>query len=80
MLKRRNNPSKYETLASGPGSLTQALGITKLHNGLSLSGPRIWIEDRGFDVSEGNIIAGPRVGIDYAGEDALLPWRFRVIT
>ena len=80
MLERRKNPSRSETLASGPGSLTQALGITTLHNGLSLSGPSIWIEDRGIDVSAGDIMAGPRIGIDYAGQDALLPWRFRVKT
>ena len=41
-----------------------------------LSGNRIWIEDRGIEVDPSNITVGPRIGIDYAGEDANLPYRF----
>lgn len=74
MLQRRNKSRPDKTLTSGPGSVTQALGITREHNGLPLDGPPIWIEDRG--IKPRNIVVGPRVGIDYAGEDALLPWRF----
>jgi DNA-3-methyladenine glycosylase len=36
----------------------------------------IWIEDRGIKVSKKDIIAGPRVGVDYAGEHAKWPYRF----
>lgn len=79
MLRRRNQTHVTKTLAGGPGTLTQALGITLKHNGLPLSGPPIWIEDHGVKIAPDSIIAGPRVGIDYAGEDALLPWRFRVL-
>lgn len=79
MQQRRNLPEVTPRLTAGPGMLTQALGITKAHYGLPLTtGDTIWIEDRGVIVDEDNIIASPRVGIGYAGEDALLPWRFRL--
>jgi len=78
MLTRRGKIKNERTLASGPGTLTIALGIKLEHNGCPLDGSEIWIEDRKAAISSENIIAGPRVGIDYAGEDASLPWRFRL--
>lgn len=78
MLRRRKKDKIDRTLSGGPGTLTQALGITCKDNGLSLAGPRIWIENRGVYVPPESIISSPRVGVDYAGEDALLPWRFRL--
>ena len=79
MQRRRNLSSVMPRLTAGPGMLTQALGINKSHYGLPLTtGDTIWIEDRDETVAEADIIASPRVGIDYAGEDAALPWRFRV--
>jgi DNA-3-methyladenine glycosylase len=77
MLIRRQKHKNDKNLASGPGTLTQALGIDTVHNGLSLLSSVIWIEDRHIIIPPESIITGPRVGIDYAGEDALLPWRFR---
>ena len=53
-------------------------GINKTQNGLDLTDKEIWIEDRGIDYRKSQIIASPRVGVDYAGEDAKLPWRYRV--
>lgn len=76
MLERRNKHRLDRDVAGGPGSLTKALGITTDHNGISLEGTTIWIEDHGGSCPE--IIASPRVGVDYAGEDAKLPWRFRL--
>ncbi len=62
----------------GPGRLSKAMGI---HTGLSgtslLSGP-CWIEDHGVVVPEADITVTPRIGVDYAGEDALRPFRFVV--
>lgn len=78
MLKRRHKTKVDRTLTGGPGSLSQALGLTLMHKGLSLLGPEIWVEDQGIKMIETDIVASPRVGIDYAGEDALLPWRFRI--
>lgn len=80
MQERSARTRTIETLANGPGKLTKALGITLKHNGLSLDGSVIWIEDRGVTVSENDMIVGPRIGIDYAAEHAHLPWRFRMRT
>ena len=76
MLTRRQKQKVDRHLAGGPGTLAQALGIQQSHNGLSLLGSKIWIEDRGIVVKEDEIATLPRVGVEYAGEDALLPWRF----
>lgn len=62
--------------ADGPGKLAAALGIHVVHSGVSLRGKQIWIEDRGISLAEERIKTGPRIGIDYAEEDALNPYRF----
>lgn len=76
MLRRRGKRKLDRTLLAGPGSLARALGITTRLTGASLLGDTIWIEDYGIDTGEASILAGPRVGIDYAGEDAARPYRF----
>lgn len=80
MLSRRGMEHLVRRLTAGPGALTQALGISTQHSGLSLLDPNslIWLEDRGEVVLETNIIASPRVGVGYAGDCAHWPWRFRV--
>lgn len=79
MSKRRGKKPTDYTLTSGPGALSAALGITKKHNGLDLTKTTIWIEDKGIFVPEEDVIASPRVGIAYAGEEwANKPWRFRI--
>jgi len=78
MLGRRKKTAVDKTLLGGPGSLAKALGITTAHTGLSLLDRTIWIEDHGIDVDDRSIVAGPRVGVDYAADDALKPYRFRV--
>lgn len=76
MLQRRGlNKSKRILLTSGPGKLSQAMGINLSHYGISLDQDEIWLEDMG-DMPIGKIIASRRIGVDYAGEDALKPWRF----
>jgi len=79
MLKRRGKKECTPQLANGPGALCQALGINLSHNGLSFDSPTLWIEDRQHQVLPPHIAEGPRIGIDYAGPDALLPWRFCLI-
>lgn len=76
MLKRMN-VQKLTRITSGPGKLTRALGIERLHNGLSLCDTTITIDDA-KTLSSKNIVATTRIGIDYAGTDAKLPWRFYV--
>ena len=61
---------------AGPGNLSRAMGINKSHNGLSLLGESFFMGDDGFRVDPAQIVATPRIGVDYAGEDALLPYRF----
>ncbi|HLG02747.1 MAG TPA: DNA-3-methyladenine glycosylase [Bacteroidia bacterium] len=76
MLTRRKKKKQDKTLTAGPGSVAQALGITTKFSGTSLMGQQIWIEDAGLKVEAKDILAGPRVGVDYAGKDAGLPYRF----
>lgn len=76
MTSRRGARTNGLHLASGPGKLTKALGIDLSFNGKSLLGEEVWIEDKGVRISRADIAATPRIGIDYAGDDALLPWRF----
>ncbi len=65
-------------LTTGPGALSQALGLTTQFTGQSLLDPGspVWIEDWNAPVLADEISAGPRIGVDYAGECAAWPWRF----
>lgn len=76
MLERRNRVKLEQAVSNGPGKLSQALGIKTDHDQKDLMGEEIWIEDRKIEVTDKQILSGERVGIDYAGEDARLPWRF----
>ena len=76
MLNRRNMEAVKPSLTSGPGSLAKALGISRKIDGLSLNSDIIWIEDRGLSFHDESIAAMPRIGVSYAGTDALLPYRF----
>jgi DNA-3-methyladenine glycosylase len=58
----------------GPGRVCRALQIDRSLNGVALDGDDLWIEPRDVDVP--GIESGPRVGVAYAGEWALKPWRF----
>jgi len=78
MQVRRNIPVVKPTITMGPGSVAKALGISRAINAYSLQGDTIWIEDRGLAFPDDSVAAVPRVGVDYAGEDALLPYRFYV--
>ncbi len=78
MRERRGSTRPPRTLISGPGTLTQALGIRTALTGTPLTGEPLWIEDHGFCPAAGEITVGPRVGVAYADEDATLPYRFRV--
>lgn len=79
MEKRRNMPATKPAISAGPGSAAKALGIDRTFNQKDLTGEEIWIEDHGIRYGENEIAATPRVGVAYAQEDALLPWRFFVI-
>lgn len=78
MELRRNMPAEKAAISSGPGSAAKALGIDRSFNGKDLTGDEIWVEDHGIRYNDEFIAATPRVGIAYAQEHALLPWRFFV--
>ncbi len=78
MKERRGKISNEFQLTSGPGKLSKALGIDRNLNGKSLFQNEVWLEDGGASLSNKKIVSSKRIGIDYAGEDALLPWRFTI--
>jgi len=78
MLDRVGKTKLDNTLTKGPGNMSRALGISKIHSGLNLRGKEIIIADDGFALSANEIGASKRIGIDGAGDDALLPYRFYV--
>ena len=77
MLKRTGKQNLDNTLTKGPGNVSKALGISfKLHNGISLISKELFIAEDDYWLNKKEIIASPRIGVDYAGEDAKLPYRF----
>mgnify|MGYP001221128934 FL=1 len=76
MLKRRNKAKADFSLTRGPGSLSQALGIRTVHSGILLQTSGIIIAEDEGTRKKGIIEVSTRIGVDYAGSDALLPYRF----
>lgn len=75
IMLARMNTKKLNRITSGPGKLTRAFGIDRSLNGISLVNSEITLEDAA-PITSKKIVATTRIGIDYAGTDALLPWRF----
>ncbi len=78
MILRRGKSKNRNLLTSGPARLSKAMGIDKALNESSLLNDIVWIEER-MDNFSLEIVTSKRIGIDYAGEDASLPWRFSII-
>ncbi|REL38423.1 DNA-3-methyladenine glycosylase [Rhodohalobacter sp. SW132] len=78
IMKKRRGMEKIKHLTDGPGKLSQALAIHTNMTGSALSEPLLWIEQRRQEISDEHIEASKRIGVDYAGEDALRKWRFTV--
>ncbi|MBI4946531.1 MAG: DNA-3-methyladenine glycosylase [Bacteroidetes bacterium] len=87
ILKRRNLTPRPPLLkesgwgrgiCNGPGTVSQGLGIKTSHTGIDVLGKTIWVEDRKIKILKSDIIKKPRIGVDYAGTDALLPYRFMI--
>lgn len=78
MLRRRNMVSLKPNITAGPGALSKALAIDKGLNAKDLMGDEIWIEDNAVIFDEDQIVASVRIGVDYAEDHALLPWRYYV--
>src|ERR1700716_587635 len=69
-MRRRRALHDERSLCSGPGKLTEALGITDAHNGLALDAPPIALHAR---AGKADVVSGVRIGITRAVE---LPWRY----
>lgn len=78
MLTRTGKVTADATLTRGPGNVGKALGIFKHHSGLSLMDDHIHVLDDGTNYSADEIGISKRIGVDSAGPDALLPYRFYV--
>jgi DNA-3-methyladenine glycosylase len=76
MLYRTRKAKLDHTLTRGPGNVSKALGIYTHHTGLALHKDEIFIVDDGCKPKTSQVKATPRIGVDYAAEDALLPYRF----
>jgi DNA-3-methyladenine glycosylase len=74
MMKRASKVSIDKSFANGPGKVAKIFGINTSHTGLDLCNSSISIFEDG--ITPKNIISSPRIGVGYAGEDALLPYRF----
>jgi DNA-3-methyladenine glycosylase len=59
----------------GPGLLCRAMGIDRALNGASLLGDTLWIE-KPARYRPPRVARSARIGVDYAGDWALKPWRF----
>jgi len=83
IMKARTNKLSIKNISNGPGKLSMALGIKLVHNNISLLGNQIWIkgdgfsyEVKGYEIEDYKIEITKRIGIDYAGDDSFLPYRF----
>lgn len=78
MLRRTGKKKADYTLTRGPGNLSKALGLSTAFTGHSLLSDDLYIGDDGYKIKKNSILATPRIGVDYAGEDAALLYRFVV--
>jgi len=76
MLERMGKTKFNHSVGKGPGNVSRALGIRTIHTGYSLMGDELFVAEDGFLLKQSQIVASPRIGVDYAGEDASLHYRF----
>jgi DNA-3-methyladenine glycosylase len=75
LMSSRRGTDDARKLCGGPGKLCAALGITRLDYGADLCGDDLFIRPR-LTVTDGAVLATPRVNVDYSGEASLYPYRF----
>ena len=78
IAQRTGKKESDKTLTRGPGNVGKALGIFKHHSGLHLLHKEIYLLDDNKKIPEENIGISKRIGVERAGADALLPYRFFV--
>ena len=83
MLKRLKKESFNGAVLYGPGNVSKAMDIHFSQSGMVLGEfnaqkmHKIWIEQGKSPIDDSEITIGKRIGVDYAGEDALRLYRFR---
>ncbi len=77
LMKSRRNTGQVGQLCSGPGKLCQAMAITREDYGADLCGDVLYVEDAP-PLPETDILASPRINIDYAEEAREFLWRFTI--
>lgn len=76
MMQRANKTKLDKNSGKGPGNVSKLLGISTGHTGHSLMSKDLFIADDGYVVDPSKIVTTARIGVEYALEDALLPYRF----
>ena len=82
MLKRLKKENIKNDVLYGPGNVTKAMGIHFSQSGMrlrelnTLENTKIWIGKGISPINTNEIVTGKRIGVDYAAEDALRPYRF----
>jgi DNA-3-methyladenine glycosylase len=75
VMRRRRRRAEIEQLCSGPGKLTEALGVDLSLNGTDLFAPPFEFASPTGEWAGAELVTGPRIGITKAAE---LPWRYCV--
>ncbi len=68
-------PGQLKKLTNGPGKLCKAMGISLNDYGLKLNAEHLYLKEY-KTLSEEDIVSGPRINVDYAGEAVHYPYRF----
>jgi DNA-3-methyladenine glycosylase len=78
LLERTGKKVADASLTRGPGNVGRAFGFHRSQTGLSLQSNEVFIADDGYELPTDAIAVSPRIGVAYAGADALLPYRFYI--
>jgi len=78
MMERMHKGKFNHSVGRGPGNVSKAMGISTAHTGLSLLKHEMFLADDGTMIPSSEMIASPRIGVDYAGKDAQLLYRYFV--
>ena len=79
MLERTGRIEPGNNLTRGPGNMSRALGLSKMHSSGTLLSNEIYIQDDGTRYKTDEVRVTTRIGIDGAGADSLLPYRYIVV-
>src|SRR5215212_3480509 len=75
LIRAAEPVSNVEKRTDGPGRLCLALGIDRGFTGQDMTAPPLYLETMD-SITPFEVASGPRVGVAYAGEWAMRPWRF----